>query len=145
MSGELRIPFFTQVRNYFGYNDHKAFWQQVMFFNYLPNCVGGGDERYNGGTSEQVNIAESRFLCLIEEHRPDKVLIFTARSKDFPPVENRLQSIQGFPKFKWGTYSGRNHRASAFFLRHPQGAEAVTMQSAVKYILDLPKLKSNPN
>jgi hypothetical protein len=145
ISGELRIAAFTQVRDYFGYDNHQAFWQQVMFFNYLPNCVGGGDERYNNGTSEQIKIAEPRFLRLIEEHQPDKVLIFTARSRDFPPVENRLQIVHGFPRFKWGTYGGRNHRAMAFFLRHPQRANGELMRSAVKIILDLPNVKSSPN
>jgi hypothetical protein len=33
MSGELRKAFFTQVRDYFGYDNHTIFWQQVMFFN----------------------------------------------------------------------------------------------------------------
>ena len=106
------------------------------------SSVFSGEERYNSGTSKQIKIAESRFLRLIEEHGPDKVLIFTARSRDFPPVGSKLQSIQGFPKFKWGAYSGRNCRASAFFLRHPQGAKKELMMSAVKYIVDLPTSKA---
>ncbi len=144
MSGCLRRAFFTGVRNYFDYDNHKAFWLQVTFFNYLPNCVGSGTERYNAGTPEQLSRAEGRLKRLIQENQPDKVVVFTSKSRDFPPTDSQPQAIPGFPMFKWGTYSVGGHIASAFFLRHPQGAHTELMRSAVKYILGLPNARSGP-
>ncbi len=142
-SGEVKTAsFFTPVRNYFGYPDHKTFWPKVMFFNYLPSCVGGADKRFKSGTPEQRKRAEARFLRLTKDKRPQKVLVFTARSGYFPPAEG-LQSIPGFDKFKLGIYRFDDFVFSAYFLRHPQGADKELMRSAVEYILDLPSCGSS--
>jgi hypothetical protein len=135
----------ARVRNCFGYNMHKGFWEQVIFFNYLPNCVE--EEEWIGkGTPEQIMVAKPRFLHLIQKHRPSKVLIFTPKEKtaDFPRPGNKHQSIQGFPKFKWGTYSVGDHSASAFFLRRPRRSDVERPRPVVKHILDLPNVSIDP-
>jgi len=141
ISGEWKIRFFTQIRNYFGYNDHGAFWQRVMFFNYLPNCVGGANQRFGHGTSEQRDFADDRFRRLIREKLPQKVLVFTSRQWAFPTLESPRQNIlPDFPKFSYEAYGVDGHHIAVFFLRHPQGARADLMRRAVKYVLDRPNL-----
>ncbi len=117
-----------------------------MFFSYLPNCVGGRGERYNSGTSEQIKIADSRFLRLIERHGPEKVLIFTPkdRTSDFLRPGSKFQILQPFPTIKWGTYSVGDRCASAFFLRRPRPTDVDRLRPVVKYILDLPKVSFAP-
>jgi hypothetical protein len=146
---EKKTTFFDRVRDCFGYDNHEDFWPEVMFFEFLPDCVGGGNDRYKSGTLAQRERAARRFLRLITDHKPDKVFIFTgfnARSRYFPPMDNKPESIQEFPMFKWGTYTVGDHRASAFFLRHPERAsmkDLELMRKAVKHILDLPNLENS--
>ena len=117
-----------------------------MFFNYLPNCVGAEDQRYQDGTLEQRKVAESRFLHLIKTRLPGKVIIFTSfrrRSKYFPCWEAIPEMMQQFRGFKSGTYAVDGHMALTFFLRHPQGATKDLMRRAVKHILDIPNAERN--
>jgi hypothetical protein len=144
ISGEWNIQFFNQIRNYFFYEDHGTFWRRVMFFNFLPNCVLRS-EKFKRGTDEQITCAQDRFLRLIREQLPDKVLIFTARHWAFPRTDSVRQQLGSFPKFSWGTYRVDDHTAKAFFLRHPQGASGELMRGAVKYVLDEPNLEGNAN
>ena len=102
---ETKTTFFDRVRNCFGYDNHNDFWPKVMFFEFLPDCVGGGNDRYKHGTPAQRERAVPRFLRLITNHQPNKVLIFTGfntRSRYFPPMDSKPESIQQFPMFKWG-------------------------------------------
>lgn len=144
---ETKTTFFDRVRNCFGYDNHNDFWPKVMFFEFLPDCVGGGNDRYKHGTPAQRERAVPRFLRLITNHQPNKVLIFTGfntRSRYFPPMDSKPESIQQFPMFKWGTYTVGDHKASAFFLRHPERASKENlerMRMAVKHILDLPNVE----
>jgi hypothetical protein len=138
MSGEWKIAFFTQIRNYFGYNDHSTFWQRVMFFNYLPSLVGGAEQRFSHGTPEQRHIAQERFRRLIRKELPQKVLVFTSRRWAFPPMENPQNLGPDFPQFLQVRYDIGGHHAATFFLRHPQGASQSLMRRAVKDVLDKP-------
>ena len=137
ISGEWKIAFFTQIRNYFGFANHDAYWQRVIFFNYLPDSVGDGSQRYGHGTPEQRSLAQVRFVRILNERIPQKVLIFTGRHWAFPDVACEQLSPQ-FPKFWHGIYSAGNHKITAFFLRHPQGASGDLMRRAVKDVLDRP-------
>jgi hypothetical protein len=145
ISGDLKMPSLARIRNCFGYNNNKGFWEQVMFFNYLPNSVEA-EEWLGKGTEEQIMVAKPRFLHLIKKHRPSKVLIFTpkARTSDFPRPGSKLQSLQPFPTLQWGTYSVGHHSASAFFLRRPRPSDVEWLRPVVRYILDLPKVNIDP-
>jgi hypothetical protein len=138
ISGEWKIRVFTQIRDYFGYNDHGSFWPRVMFFNYLPSLVGGPEERFGDGTPEQRCKAKERFKRLIRENAPAKVLVFTSRRGAFPPRDNPQSLGPDFPQFSQCKYDIGGHPAPTFFLRHPQGARRDVMRRAVKYVLDLP-------
>ena len=65
IDGSWNLSFFTQIRNYFGYTDHKEFWDRVIFLNYLPECIGGPKQRYNFAPRDQIELAKVRFLTLI--------------------------------------------------------------------------------
>ena len=140
ISCEWRIRFFTQIRNYFGYDDHGAFWPRVLFFNFLPNLVGGPNRRFNHGTPEQHAHGLSRFERLIHRHRPDRVFVFTGRHWAFG-LNNERRALPNFPKFSSRTYKIGQHTAKAFFLRHPQGASKDLMRRAVMYVIEEPDSK----
>jgi len=138
ISGEWKILFFTQIRNYFGYKDHERFWRSVMFFNFLPDCVGGPSQRFNNGTQEQIACGQERFLRLIREQQPEKAFIFTGRHWVFPKTYAAQQQLgPNFPRFSLGQYRVCDHTVKAFFLRHPQGANGDLLRGAVSYAIDL--------
>jgi hypothetical protein len=138
ISGEWKIPFFAQIRDYFGYQDHAVFWRRVMFFNYLPDRVGDQSQRYKHGTEDQRKKAKDRFLRLIREQVPipQKVFVFTSRGWAFPFEPTSLKSFgPRFPKFCWVNYRHGEEVTQVFFLRHPQGANGELMCQAVNYAL----------
>jgi hypothetical protein len=142
--------FFAAVRGYFGDDDKEAFWNRVMFFNFLPDCVGVTHQRYMKGTKEQIIRGKERFFRVIrEEQPPHKVLVFTRKGwNDFPRTseqeagKERIPLGTNFdPKFSWGTYACDDHIVMAFGLRHPQFYSATLMRLAVQYILQMPPIK----
>jgi len=148
ISGELkRNSFFPPVKGYFRIPDDATFWNRVMFFNFLPDCIGDGDHRYAAGGTKQITRARERFLRIIREAKPnlEKVFVFTTKGwRDFPRT---IEEVSGkgkiplgteFPEFSWGTYAAGDHTVMAFGLRHPQGALGEVMKSAVRQILDKP-------
>jgi len=153
INGTEKIRFFSQVRRYFGFEDNAAFWNRVIFFNYIPECVGGPDDRYKRGTAEQVKHAKARFLSLIQRDRPHKVLVFTKQGwSTFPATREEeatgknppVLSLKRFPDSSRGTYDAGGHIVMAFGLRHPQYANSLLMRRAVRQILDKPAMKRKP-
>src|SRR4051812_18853661 len=65
VSGAIRSNFFTCIRNYFGYESHAEFWSKVVFFNYLPRCIGGPDARFAEGTPEEHEEGGRRFFSIV--------------------------------------------------------------------------------
>lgn len=134
IDGTWNIPFFTHIRNYFGFSDsgHGAFWPKVLFCNYLPACVGDESERYKDG-GVQIPRAQERFLSLLRKHSPQKVVILTSRHGAFPGTDRDLQPLgPEFPKFQYKMYEGDGYQAPAFFLRHPQGATGSVMRQVIQ-------------
>jgi hypothetical protein len=155
LNGEYTIPFFSTIRNYFGFEDNGDFWNRVMFFNYLPDCVGGAEERYNSGTEQQIMRAKARFLRILADNLPEKVFVFSNNERlgkgwpTLPPTceeeasEGCIALGTQFPRFSWGTYrTAAGHIAMAFGLRHPQGASSLLMRDAVEHILSMPNASS---
>ena len=150
-AGTDGIRFFAQVRSYFRWDDPEDFWQRVMFMNYLPDCVGTSDRRYDCGTPDQITRARERFFRVLDEHRPQKVLVFTNGHNKGWSTLPRLDEEQvtggralrlgaDFPSnFSWGHYTRPGHVAQAFGLRHPQGARTDLMSRAVQHILAVPR------
>ncbi|HYW93069.1 MAG TPA: hypothetical protein VFA95_11540 [Gammaproteobacteria bacterium] len=136
--------FFRQVRQYFGEDDIERFWNRVLFFNFLPNCVGSDDERYAFGTAEQRRRGKQRVLDIFGTHRPHKALVFTRKGwEQFPPTREEAEGSEckklgaSFGDFTWGTYPVRGFTVTAFGLRHPQYAPFEHMHDAVQHILSL--------
>jgi hypothetical protein len=137
--------FFAKVRSYFGEADCAAFWSRVLFFNALPDCIGVNDgerdERFDHGTSDQCARAKPRFLRILADHQPDKVLVFT--EKGWRTIPNTIEEERGeecpalspeFTEFSRGTYMVNGKAIAAFGLRHPQGARTDLMRAAVEHI-----------
>lgn len=136
--------FFKQVRSYFGVEEVAEFWNRVLFFNFLPNCVGFDDQRYDAGTPKQKERARQRILELFAKYQPHKALVFTQKGwEQFPPA--REEASGGtcpklgaeFGDFSPGTYNTGGFVVTAFGLRHPQYAPYELMHSAVQHILKL--------
>lgn len=141
ITGKNRLQFFTKVRNYFGSTDHEDFWNRVMFFNLLPDCVGGPDKRFRNGTPEQISRGQKRFLRLIWAERPHKVFVFTSRKRVFPETPIGDEPLDPpILTFSKRTYQQENLKALAFFLRHPLGANGELMRAAVSQALALSPL-----
>jgi hypothetical protein len=145
VSGEYKIQFFTQIRNYFSYADHESFWHRVLFFNFLPNFVGDPNDRYSHGTEEQRSLGRARFARIIREEQPNKLFIFTSRHWVFGDAMGRSQFDQISPKFSWRAYDVEGHSAKAFFLRHPQGASRALMRRAVECIMNSGEARTEPD
>jgi hypothetical protein len=145
ISGEYSDnQFFKQIENYFGFESTEAFWNRMLFFNYLPDSIGTGDDRFRTGTSAQIDRAKERFARIIEQRRPNKLLVFSKKGwETFPQnleeqAGNDPMPLGGeFPEFSWGTYNvgAEHHIVMAFGLRHPQGAKGELMRRAVQRIL----------
>ena len=138
ISREWRIRFFTQIRNYCGYSDHALFWPKVMFLNYLPNLVGGAEERFGHGTEEQREAAKLRFRRLVEAHAPQKVLVFTSRRWALPEMAWRRELDPPFSKFLKCGFETARGAVDVYCLRHPQGAKGEVMRQVVDHVLRAP-------
>jgi hypothetical protein len=142
IDGSCDFKFFNQIRAYFGFEDN-AFWNHILFFNFLSECVGSPDERYKRDTPGQEKNANDRFLNIIKKERPHKVLVFTKRGwSTLPPCREevdgqdlRALNRENFPGFHFGTYDVSGHIVTAFGLRHPQGASHELMRRAVQHIV----------
>jgi hypothetical protein len=136
------VRFIRALPKYFGCSPtDPIFWNQVTFFNFLPDCVISND-RYTDGTPEQIERGRDRLRRVLRNIGADKVLIFFSK----PHLPKTLEQQQGqsniqlgpeFPNFWRGTYDvGGGQLVQVFKLRHPQGARNDTMQLAVKRIMD---------
>jgi hypothetical protein len=138
--------FFVQIRNYFNFASHSDFWNRVLFFNYIPECIGTSEERYKDATPNQVERAQVRFLRMVQERLPHKVLVFTTKGwpslpptlEDQRPSGKPLRLAAEFGGFEWGTYKTNGHLVLTFGLRHPQGASGKLMRRVVQHILTMP-------
>ena len=113
--------FFTAIMQAFGETDPGRFWAGKLFFNILPSSVGSSLERFSLGSIEQHAAVEKRFRALLEEYRPDRVIVFTSKGWWLLPKEDA--GDPGLPREAvW--YHYKYGRTLAYGLRHPQGASA---------------------
>lgn len=138
---ECSIAFFNSIASYF--DRDLDFWNDVIFFNFIPNGIGPSAKKFARGTPDQVKAGRERALRIFAAHKPSKVLVFSSKGwREFPPTieENSGRGTKSLgdnfpPKFRRGTYAFDGHSVQAFGLRHPQGAKAETMRRAVRSIL----------
>jgi len=145
VSGEYDdIAFFRLVREYFGNDDASEFWKKVMFMNFVPEAIGTGDDRYESASGPDQIRGQQRFLKLMKEHSPDKILVFTTKGwtqlprlrEESPPGKAKPLGAE-FPAMSWGTYEGDLRPMMAFGLRHSQFARGEMMRRAVRFIMDM--------
>lgn len=144
-AGYDRIAFFRKIASYFGFADQADFWPCVLFFNVIPNAIGSFEQKFRNGTKEQVEQGKARARRIMAEHRPDKVLVFSAKGWSSMPLtveEERGEPLERLGKalsrFTYGTYAVGGKTILAYGLRHPQGARSDVMRSAVSQIMAVP-------
>ena len=123
-----------------------------MFFNYIPECIGTREEKFEFAAPIQVERAKVRFLRILQERLPHKVLVFTTKGwAELPPtLEDQKPSSRPprlaaeFGGFEWGTYKTNGHIVMAYGLRHPLGAPLKLMRRAVQHILAVPLIEVHP-
>lgn len=142
LSGSRNIAFFKQIAGYF--DGDTDFWNQVIFFNFIPYCIGTDEDRYEDGSRYQIEAGQQRVLRILEEEKPDKLLVFTTKGwRDFPATAEESDGYPGNPQlgaefppeFRSGTYRINGHTTRAYGLRHPQGANRELMTKAVESIM----------
>jgi hypothetical protein len=138
MSGAWKPRFFSTIRNSFGFGSHAEFWERVLFFNYVSTMIGNGAERFAAATDEEARAANIRFERIIDEHKPDLVLVFTKKTQlgalglGFKPLPEPLQMFVHAERTSGG------HTARIIRLRHPQGANGAALKKAVAQTVGLP-------
>jgi hypothetical protein len=145
IAGRQNLQFFNQIARYFDFQDNAAFWNRVLFFNYLPDCVGMDDERYEFGKPDQIERAKARFLSVLAEYRPQKVFVFSKKTWPvMPPTRKEglgnAPSLDGveIPGLSWRKYDAAGNIVMAFSLRHPERANKEMMHRAVQRLLAMP-------
>lgn len=131
------IAFFSQIRDYFGFQSHTEFWDRVLFFNYAPRSIGLGDQRYDHITSEMAEEAKLRFFDLVQTYRPDKIFVFSTKIRwALPPL--KFSSIDASLKSAKRAVirEGDATSPSVYLLRHPQGASKQEMTETVSQIME---------
>lgn len=137
IEGTRPIAFFTQIRNYFDFKENGEFWNRVSFFNYVPDCIGDFEDRYKTASNDQIRRANPRFLRIIRDKRPNKVLVFTRKGwVTLCPTFGEQEYLEHVPYSARATCEADGHTAQVFGLRHPQFANGDLMRKTVEHILE---------
>lgn len=136
ISGDWRIAFFTSIARYFGFEDQLTFWSNVLFFNFLPTKVGTGDERFRDGR-DQAEAGRARVLRILNQHQPEKLFVFSTKAwLEFPSTVEDQAKTEAEPPLHWHTFvTPSMHRVKAIGLRHPQGADYISMTTQVSRLM----------
>jgi|SRR5579862_6248784 len=84
--------FFPAIPQYFGYVDKASlvtFWNSVLFFNFIPECIGTSAEKHRNGTLEQIRSGRTRFIRILSERQPSRVFVFTRKGWASMPRNRR--------------------------------------------------------
>jgi hypothetical protein len=130
--------FFTTVANYFE-EERAAFWDRVVFFNFVPECIGTTDEKFKTASDVQHNAGCARFTRIIRKEGPSKIFVFSTKAWNNCPntIQDCLPLGDDCGKASWGRYDLGGTTAIAIGLRHPQFANQVLMKKAVERALRL--------
>lgn len=131
--------YFSYLRNYFGPSlSPEEFWNNVVFFNYLPNIVGPSDQRYAHGTPEQRHDGAKRFDRITARYKPRHAFILTSRHWAFSECSfSAPEKMPGFEDKGFQYCQANNGRTNIFFLRHPQGARKDVMMGAIEFCVKM--------
>ncbi len=130
------IAFFSQIRDYFGFQSHADFWDRVLFFNYAPRSIGLGNQRYDHLTSEMAEEAKLRFFDLASTHRPDRIFVFSTKIRwALPPLKFSSMDTPLKSAKQAVLLEGDATSPLVYLLRHPQGASKQEMTETVSQIM----------
>jgi hypothetical protein len=116
--------FFPPVQTYFGYEGRPEFWNQVDFFNFVPECFATA-KKFASADAKLKDHAQKRFLRILTDEKPDKVFVFTRKGwNQCPPTleeaaGGRCIPLKFNPEDNWGTYDVGGHRVKVCGFRHP--------------------------
>lgn len=131
------ITFYNKIQSYFG-RESVDFWNNVLFFNFIPNYIGLAEKRHAEGSDAQVEIGKQRFYDILQKYQPHSVFIFSRKAwESLPPTIEEAAGIRGDaipggqPNFERHHYLINDQFVQAMALRHTQGASDALMHPAV--------------
>ena len=131
--------FYANVANYFGATDHPEFWENTLFFNFIPECIGTTDKKYGIAGKTLHDAGRQRFSRIIQAEKPSKIFIFSTKAwRECPPTieEARGESCASLGAdlgtASWGRYELDDRKVIAIGMRHPQFANKSQMMKAVE-------------
>jgi hypothetical protein len=135
------VQFFQAIARYFEM-PAADFYRHVVFFEFVPCAIGGGEQRYGVATPEQTDAGRKRMLRIVQEQRVQKLFVFSAKAWSIMP--SMVDIVPGSPSSSpgvdrcVGTYDFDGLRTLAIKLRHPQYAPKAKMRAAVQTAIALP-------
>lgn len=129
-----RDTLLRNVMKCFGSSDREGFWESVLFFNYIPECIG--IDKYQEGTDEQKTRGNARFLRYVEKHLPHQVFVFTAKGwqRNLKTVFADIkQMAPDFPTYRRAVHTTGGHVTEVFALRHTNYADLNELKRAVEF------------
>ncbi len=137
------LRFFRDIAKACGAADlqeRQAFWNRVVFFNYLPACVDAS-EMYRTATKAEQARGNQRFCEALQRHRPDRVLVFSKKAwKLLPPTDEEKAGQPltrlGVLSYEAGTYSMDGYKVRACCLQHPTHADHALLRAGVQAFVE---------
>lgn len=124
--------FFRSVRKYFGDPPVGEFWNRVAHFTLMHDGIG-------------VQEVKTRFIDMLRETKPDKVLVFSMKAwRLLPPTAEEERGercpvlAREFLVFSQGTFVVDGKIIGAYGFRDQPGALAFEMAASVRCALMLP-------
>jgi hypothetical protein len=139
LSGDQKMgaKFFPPIQRYFGFEDRKAFWNRVHFFNFIPECFPSAN-KFASADIELKKRAQTRFKKILSIEKPDKVFVFSRKGwNQCPDTPEETQPLKSNPRDTWGTYDLGGHTILACGFRHPLYADFEGMHLAVQEFLKM--------
>lgn len=78
--------FFTTVANYFDAKHRSDFWENVLFFNFLPRCIGTTEDMFATASDEIHKAGSARFMRIIRAEKPAKIFVFSTKAWKHCPL-----------------------------------------------------------
>jgi hypothetical protein len=132
--------FFPPIQSYFGYEAQPDFWNRVHFFNFIPVCFPS-EKKFATANKKLVKHAQTRFLRILHEERPDKVFVFTRKGWNQCPSTleeddgRRCRPLKSNHEDNWGTYEIDGHKVRVCGFKHPLYSNPAKMKRSVQEFL----------
>ena len=136
----MRIfPFFNRPHRYLGEDVTKeAFWNSVVFLNFLPRVIGDGSKRFNWGSRDDHAEGLNRLRFLIDLHEATHVFVLTPKPNNAFYSPYRISDLDGMVaeapmvvegrSYDRAILSTRHGKVRFAYLPHPQTARTLHMQ-----------------